>query len=78
MSTKPAKPSGKISVVSDASIAAKSRLQEIQARVEAISVADMFDMQMVMNHLSQVSEMSSAVVNAVNSTVVSMARNVKG
>jgi hypothetical protein len=35
-------------------------------------------MQMLMNHLSQLSEMSTAVVNASNTAINTMARNVKG
>jgi hypothetical protein len=42
-----------------------------------ISIPDMFEMQMLMNHLSQLSEMSSSVVSASNSAISSMARNVK-
>jgi len=35
-------------------------------------------MQLLMNHLSQVSEMSTSIVSASNSAISSMARNVKG
>jgi hypothetical protein len=45
---------------------------------DAISITDMFDMQTFMNHLSQLSEMSTAVINAANTAISSMARNVKG
>jgi hypothetical protein len=34
-------------------------------------------MQMLMNHLSQLSEMATAVVSSANSAISSMARNVK-
>ena len=44
---------------------------------EAISITDMFEMQMLMNKLSQLSEMSSSVISAANSAISSMARNVK-
>lgn len=67
-----------IQLVSDATTAAKNQLTSIQNRKSAISIADMFQMQMLMNHLSQMSEMSTAVINAANSATVSMARNVKG
>lgn len=67
-----------IAIVEAATVSCKSKLNEIQSRRSAISIADMFDMQMLMNHLSQLSEMSTAVVNAANSAIVSMARNVKG
>lgn len=67
-----------IQLVSDATTRAKEQLTSIQNRKSAISIADMFQMQMYMNHLSQMSEMSTAVINAANSATVSMARNVKG
>ncbi len=67
-----------IEIVDAATVSAKTKLNDIKARRSAISIADMFDMQMLMNHLSQMSEMSTAVVNAANSAIVSMARNVKG
>lgn len=67
-----------IEIVEAATISAKSKLAGIRQRRSAISIADMFDMQMLMNHLSQMSEMSTAVVNASNSAIVSMARSLKG
>jgi Family of unknown function (DUF5407) len=44
---------------------------------DSISIADMFEMQMMMNQLSQLSEMSTSIVSASNSAISSMARNVK-
>jgi len=67
-----------ISVVNDATVSAKNKLDILKARRSSISIADMFDMQMLMNHLSQLSEMSTSVVSASNSAISSMARNVKG
>jgi hypothetical protein len=67
-----------ISVVNDATVSAKAKLETIKSRRSSISIADMFDMQMLMNHLSQLSEMSTAVVSASNTAIGSMARNVKG
>ena len=64
-------------VVNYATISAKVKLMQIQARRSAISIGDMFEMQMLMNHLSQLSEMSTSVVAAANSAIMSMARNVK-
>lgn len=66
-----------ISVVNDATVSAKRKLEILKARRSSISIADMFDMQMLMNHLSQLSEMSTAVVSASHSAISSMARNVK-
>ncbi|MCB1113062.1 MAG: DUF5407 domain-containing protein [Chlamydiales bacterium] len=64
--------------VDDATLSAKAKLAEIKNRRSAISIGDMFEMQMLMNHLSQISEMSTSVVAAANSAIQSMARNVKG
>ena len=67
-----------VNIVDAATVSAKAKLTQIKQRRSAISIADMFDMQMLMNHLSQMSEMSTAIVNAANSAIESMARNVKG
>ena len=66
------------SLVNTATLSAKAKLLDIQARRSAISIGDMFEMQMMMNHLSQLSEMSTSVVTATNTAISSMARNVKG
>jgi hypothetical protein len=68
---------GLLTVVNNATISAKAKLDQMQARRSSISIADMFDTQMLMNHLSQLSEMATSVVSAANSSVQSMARNVK-
>lgn len=65
-------------VISDAVVSAKSKLLAIKNRRSAISIGDMFEMQMLMNHLSQLSEMSTNVVAASNAAISSMARNLKG
>jgi hypothetical protein len=67
-----------LNIVNDATRSAKNKLAILKARRSSISIADMFDMQMLMNHLSQLSEMSTNVVSASNSAISSMARNVKG
>jgi len=63
--------------INDAAQAAKTKLAEIQANSSAISIGSMFQIQMLMNHLSQVSEMSTSIISSMNSSVASMARNVK-
>lgn len=65
-------------VINDATVSARAKIQIIKERRSAISIGDMFEMQMLMNHLSQLSEMSTSVVAASNSAIMSMARNVKG
>jgi hypothetical protein len=69
---------GLFQIVSDATVSAKTKLLEIKNRRSAISIGDMFEMQMLMNHLSQLSEMSTNVVAAANAAISSMARNLKG
>lgn len=64
-------------VINDATISAKAKLSSIKSRRSSISIGDMFEMQMLMNHLSQLSEMSTSVVSASNSAIGSMARAIK-
>ena len=65
-------------LVGQANLDAKIRLEGIKNRQSAISISDMFDMQLLMNHLSQVSEMSASVVSAAQTTIMSMARKISG
>jgi hypothetical protein len=65
-------------LVNDATASAKAKILNIKAQRSSISIGDMFEMQMLMNHLSQLSEMSTGVVSASNSAIMSMARGVKG
>ena len=67
-----------LQIVSNATVSAQTKLNNIKSRSSAISIGDMFDMQMLMNQLSQLSEMASAVVSASNQAVGTMARGVKG
>lgn len=57
---------------------AKSKIATIRSKRSAMSIADMFDLQMSMNKLGQFSEASTAVVSAMNTSINSMARNIKG
>jgi hypothetical protein len=63
---------------STATDAARDKLSAMGGSKDAISIGDMFEMQMLMNHLSQLSEMSSSVVSASNNAIGGMARNMKG
>ena len=65
-------------ILNDATASAKTKLLEIKNRRSAISIGDMFEMQMLMNHLSHLSEMNTSVVSAANSAIQRMAQNVKG
>jgi hypothetical protein len=57
---------------------AKSKIAQIRSKGSAMSIGDMFDLQMAMNKLQQFSEMSTSVISAMNTSIGSMARNVKG
>lgn len=57
---------------------AKSKIAQIRSKGSAMSIGDMFDLQMAMNKLQQFSEMSTSVISAMNTSINSMARNVKG
>lgn len=46
-------------------------------RGSAVSLADLFEMAMLMNHFSQIAEMSTNVVNASHTSVSAMARGIK-
>lgn len=65
-----------IKIVTDATIEVRTKIEDIQSRASAISIGDMFDVQMLMNHLNQLSEMSTSVVNAANTAITSMASKI--
>lgn len=65
-------------VINDAVNSAKIKLSGIKNNRSSISIGDMFEMQMLMNHLSQLSEMATSVVSAANSAIARMAQNIKG
>lgn len=65
-----------IKIVQDATVSARTKLLAIKASGSSVSIGDMFEMQMFMNHLSQLSEMSASVVSAANTAINSMASKV--
>lgn len=67
-----------IEAIEDLTNVAKSKINYIRSQRSAMSIADMFDLQMAMNKLSQFSEMSTSIISAMNTSINSMARNVKG
>lgn len=67
-----------IDLVNQVSNDAKQKLNSISQLKSAVSIGDMFAMQMLMNHLSQMGEMSSAVVSALNTVISQFNRGVKG
>lgn len=70
--------SGLRNLLNDATNAVKGKIDGIKSRGSAISIGDMLDVQLTMNKLSQMSEMTTSVVSAANTSISSMARNVKG
>ncbi|HEY8902479.1 MAG TPA: DUF5407 family protein [Chthoniobacterales bacterium] len=67
-----------ISKIIEAQTAAvEAKLKELQGK-QTIEIKDMFEIQLKMNLLAQLSEMSTSIISASNSAISSMARNVKG
>ena len=65
-------------IINDAMKVAKDKLLDIKSKKsEEISIGQMFEMQFLMNNLSQLSEMTTAVVSASNASLMSMARAIK-
>jgi hypothetical protein len=73
----PLDPRPLMDAVIEATEQVKKKLEELRQEGDQISVVDMFEMQMLMNKLSQLSEMSTSVIAASNSAIASMARNTK-
>jgi len=65
-----------LSLINQATVSAKMKLSGMQSRTSAVSIGDMFEMQMLMNHLSQLSSMATNVVSASNSAISDMARKI--
>lgn len=54
-----------------------TQIKDNAGKDSSVSVGAMFDLQFKMNTLSQLAEMSTSVLSASNSSIASMARNVK-
>jgi len=67
-----------VSTISDLTAVAKSKIAVIRSKKSAMSIADIFDLQMAMNKLTQFSEMSTSIISAMNTSIGSVARNMKG
>lgn len=65
-----------VAAIEDLTAVAKSKIAMIRSKRSAMSIADMFDLQMAMNRLSQLSEMSTSVISGLNSAITTMAKNV--
>lgn len=66
-----------VNIVQEAVTSARDKLNEIKIQGSSISIGNMFEMQMLMNRLSQFSEMTTSVVSASNTAIGSIARNIK-
>jgi hypothetical protein len=64
-------------LLNSTSAAVKARLDTIKTQGTAMSISDMFDLQLEMNYLAQMSEMSTTLVSASNTAITSIARNIK-
>src|SRR5262245_8112167 len=53
------------------------KIEKLKSKGEQVSVGDMFDTQITVNKLSQMAEMSTQVLAASNTAIMSMARNMK-
>lgn len=67
-----------VDMIESLTLIAKSKIARIRSQKSAMSIADMFDLQMAMNKLSQFSELSTSIISAMNTAINSMARNIKG
>ena len=66
------------SAITQASTDVSSQMTKMTEGGKSPKIEDMFEMQILMTKLSQVSEMSTGVVSASNTAMMSMARGVKG
>lgn len=66
-----------VDAIEQLTVVAKSKIAMIRSQKSAMSIADMFDLQMAMNRLSQFSEMSTSIISSMNTAINSMARNIK-
>lgn len=65
-----------ISIIEEATTNAQTKITELQGKDDNIGIADMFEMQILINQLTQLAEMSTSVVAASNSAIRTMAQNV--
>lgn len=67
-----------VDIITSATEQMKQKIETIKQNQDNISIADVFDGQMLMNHLSQLSEMTTAIVSAAHAANKSIAQNVRG
>lgn len=57
---------------------AKEQMAKMKEKKDSMSINDMFELQMIMNKLSQIAETNSAVMTALHSAISQSARAIKG
>lgn len=67
-----------VDMIEQLTVTAKSKIARIRSQKSAMSIGDMFDLQMAMNKLSQFSEMSTAVISGMNQAMNSISRKISG
>lgn len=65
-------------MINDMVVEAKTKLAKMKENGEKINIGDMLEMQMLMNKLSQSSEMATSVVSATHQAISGMTRGIKG
>lgn len=68
--------SGLIDLIDKATQTAKKKIEEIQSRGDNVAIGDMFEMQIMMNQLTQLAELATSIVAASNSAIRAMAQNI--
>ena len=64
-------------LVESASREVADKLGALAEKSSSVSVHEMLEMAMLMNHFSQVSDMASSVIGAANAAISDMSRNIK-
>lgn len=67
-----------VDIITTATEQMKQKIDSIKQNQNNISIADVFDGQMLMNHLSQLSEMTTAIVSAAQSAAKTISQNMRG
>lgn len=62
----------------NASTDALAKLQDIRQNATDVNIGDMFEMQLLLNHLSQLSERITAIISVANDAIASQCRNCRG
>jgi hypothetical protein len=64
-------------IINDA-VETGAKLQEIKQNATSVNIGDMFASQLLLNHLSQLSERITAIISVANDAIASQCRNCRG